>query len=65
MPHEAPFAPMLTAPQVAEILGVPLHRVYELARLGVLPHTRILRQIRFDPVRIRKWIDGGGTEADS
>ena len=59
------LAPMLTAQAVAEILAVSQHRVYELTRRGVLPHTRIGRQVRYDPERLRAWIDAGGTEAES
>ena len=59
------LAPMLMAQAVAEILAVSQHRVYELTRRGVLPHTRIGRQVRYDPERLRAWIDAGGTEAES
>ena len=58
----AALLPMLTAEQVAEVLAVPQHRVYELTRRGVLPHTRIGRQVRYDAERLREWIDSGGTE---
>lgn len=57
-----PLRPMLVASEVAEILSMSTHRIYELTRRGILPHTRIGRQIRYDPMRLREWIDAGGTD---
>jgi excisionase family DNA binding protein len=54
---------LLTAKQAANVLQVPLPRVYELAR-EVLPPgvvVRIGRQVRFDDEALNKWIAGGGT----
>jgi hypothetical protein len=56
---------LLTAVQVAEIFSLTKHRVYEATRLGLIPHVRIGRQLRYDPFRIREWLDGGGTGAGS
>lgn len=52
--------PMLTAHEVADELRLPLRRVYECVRSGLVPHVRIGKQIRFDPERLREWIDAGG-----
>jgi excisionase family DNA binding protein len=52
--------PLLTADMVSTELQVPLSRVYELARLGLLPHVRIGKQVRFDPDRLKAWIESGG-----
>lgn len=50
----------LTAKQVAELLNVNTARVYQLAREGVLPHFRLLRQVRFPEDAIREFIARGG-----
>jgi excisionase family DNA binding protein len=56
---------LLTAKQTAEILQVALPRVYELARAGLIPSVRMGRQVRFDEVRLREWIEqGGATQED-
>ncbi len=55
--------PLRDAKWVGEILGVSPFRVYELARLGLLPCVRLGRQIRFDPDRLREWIQAGGAAA--
>jgi excisionase family DNA binding protein len=51
---------LLEAPELADILGVRVHRVYELARLGIIPAVKIGRQVRFSPKRIRDFIENGG-----
>lgn len=51
---------LVSADEVAEVLGVTAARVYEMARQNILPSVRLGRQIRFDPERIRAWIDSGG-----
>lgn len=51
---------LVSADEVAAVLGVTTARVYEMARQGVLPSVRLGRQIRFDPDRIKAWIDSGG-----
>ncbi len=51
---------LLTAPEVARILRVRTSRVYELAREGLLPATRMGRQLRIDEALLRRWIKSGG-----
>ncbi len=36
-------------------------RVYEAARLGLIPCVRIGRQVRFDEETIREWVKAGGS----
>lgn len=36
-------------------------RVYELARRGVIPCVRIVRQVRFDEDALREFVRHGGT----
>ncbi len=56
---------LLTAKEIAEILGVKLPRVYELARrndifpAGVV--IRLGRQIRFSEPALRQWVEDGGS----
>ncbi|WP_029423471.1 helix-turn-helix domain-containing protein [Alicyclobacillus macrosporangiidus] len=51
---------LLTAQEVSKILGFKEHAVYRMAREGILPVVHIGRSIRFDPEKLRAWIDGGG-----
>ena len=53
-------AKMLRVHEVAEILSVTKARVYELARLELLPVIRLGRQIRFDPRALQVFIEQGG-----
>ena len=52
---------LLTAEQVAETLQVSKLRVYEMARLGIIPCVRMGRQIRFDEKALYEWISQGGS----
>lgn len=57
---------LLTAKEVSEGLRVPLARVYELARTGVIPVVRLgERQVRFNEDAIRDWIARGGHDAEN
>ncbi|MFL6213322.1 MAG: helix-turn-helix domain-containing protein [Blastocatellia bacterium] len=51
---------LLTAKAIAEAWGLPLPRIYELARTGVIPSVRIGRQVRFPEDALRDWIRSGG-----
>lgn len=53
---------LLTAEEVAEMLRIPKAHVYELARRGKIPCTRIGRLVRFPQARILEWIESGGTD---
>lgn len=52
---------LLTAKEVSVAWQIPLPRVYELARTGVIPCVRLGRQIRFDETTLRQWTSRGGT----
>ncbi|MDQ3743600.1 MAG: helix-turn-helix domain-containing protein [Acidobacteriota bacterium] len=54
---------LLTAKEVALIIQTPVARVYELARLNLLPSVRMGRQVRFNEEALRRWVSGGGTAA--
>lgn len=52
---------LLTADEVARQTGLSKGRIYELAREEDMPHVRLGRAVRFDPVAVREWIASGGT----
>lgn len=52
---------LLTVDETAEILHVKKQRVYELARLKLLPTVHLGRQLRIDESRLREWIAQGGS----
>jgi excisionase family DNA binding protein len=48
---------------VAELLNVRVLRVYELVHARQIPFVKVgPRQLRFDPVVIRQWIDARSTQ---
>ncbi|HXG94459.1 MAG TPA: helix-turn-helix domain-containing protein [Blastocatellia bacterium] len=50
------------AEYVKELCGFKTKaRVYEAARLGLIPSVRIGRQVRFDEDSLRDWIRRGGS----
>jgi|GEM_PF-3223995 excisionase family DNA binding protein len=52
---------LLTAKEIAAEWQIPLSRVYELTRRGLIPHLKLgARQLRFDPESLRDWKAGGG-----
>jgi excisionase family DNA binding protein len=56
---------LLTAKEVAAEWQIPLSRVYELTRRGLIPHLKLgARQLRFDPESLREWKARGGNIED-
>jgi excisionase family DNA binding protein len=52
---------LLTAKEVAAEWQIPLSRVYELTRRGLIPYLKLgARQLRFDPDSLREWKVRGG-----
>ncbi len=51
---------LLSADQTGAVLGVSRGRVYELARLGILPHVRLGRQLRVSREALEMFIAEGG-----
>lgn len=49
----------LTAPQLAEFLGVRPITVYRQAARGAIPSFRIGYAVRFDGREIARWLDAG------
>lgn len=53
---------LLSATEVAGILGISEQRVYGIAREGLCPAVvRIGRQVRFHTEKLDSWIEAGGT----
>jgi excisionase family DNA binding protein len=47
-----------TAEQVANFLGVPVATLYRWRHIGTGPHAyRVGRHLRYDPVKLRQWLD--------
>jgi excisionase family DNA binding protein len=64
--RESPAAPrnvgdeadrLLTVPEVARRLGVPVTRVYEFARRQEIPVVRLGRYVRVPERALREWIE--------
>jgi excisionase family DNA binding protein len=52
---------LIQAKRASEVLSVSLARLYELARLGIIPVVRLgPRQIRFDEEALNEWVKQGG-----
>jgi hypothetical protein len=64
--HESPKSsadiPLLlwSKQHVATATGMNVKRIQHLSRTGVLPGFKVGRTWRFDPLAIRKWIEGRG-----
>ena len=56
---------LLTVEQIAQKLQVSKFRVYEMARLRLIPCVRMGRQIRFDEKTFAEWIAKGGSKGQS
>lgn len=48
---------LIGAAEVAELAGWSTKHVYDLARKGLIPHYRIGGSIRFDPIKVKAWLD--------
>lgn len=48
--------PLLTVPEVARRLALPVTRVYELCRQGRLPTVKIGKYIRVRPEDLARWV---------
>jgi excisionase family DNA binding protein len=56
---------LIQAKRASEVLSVSLARLYELARLGIIPVVRLgPRQIRFDEDALTEWVQRGGLPAE-
>jgi excisionase family DNA binding protein len=46
----------LTAPELADLLGLSKTTVYDWAQQGLIPHFNLLGSIRFDPATTAAWL---------
>lgn len=53
-----PNTAIITAAEVAEMLGVNIQTVYRLSRRGEIPSFKIGTLTRFSRARIDAWING-------
>lgn len=53
-------SPLIRVAELADYMGLPKPRVYQLAREGILPCVRLGRAVRFDPIVIQDFIRNGG-----
>lgn len=52
---------LLKAEAVAELLNVPIHRVWELSRNNKIPAIKIGKRLyRYNEAELMKWIENGG-----
>jgi excisionase family DNA binding protein len=58
VPRGLTRADLMTARQVAELLGVPLSTVHEWGRRGVLPRVKLGRHVRFVRAHVERAILG-------
>ena len=56
---------LVTAEPVAELLGLKVPRVYDLAARKLIPSVRLGRQVRFDLAKIEAFIEAGGASLPS
>lgn len=54
---DAPFDPLLTVTQLAKILAVSTSLIYKWVEVGVIPHYRFGKAIRFDFTQIIEWLN--------
>lgn len=59
--HAVGLRRCITAMEVSTQTGIPLPRIYQLAREGHLPVVRLGRAMRFDPEAVAQWLSAGGT----
>lgn len=48
---------ILTATEVAEMLGVSRETIYRLARSNQIPHFRVGTALRFSKEKVKEWIE--------
>lgn len=59
--HTQQLQSLWNVAQVAELLDLSVHRVYQLAKLGTIPSIRVGRTLRFDPDTMVAWLRAGGS----
>ncbi len=57
LPLIVPVEHLWTVRDVAELLRVGRHSVYEMAKHGEIPSLRVGARVRFAPDEVRAWLD--------
>ena len=52
-------SPLLTVPELAQLLRIGRNKAYEVVATGALPVVRIGRLIRVPRAAVDRWIDSG------
>ena len=55
--HVLSFPKLVGAAEIAELTGFTRKHIYDLAKRSAIPHYRIGGSIRFDPVKVKAWLD--------
>jgi excisionase family DNA binding protein len=55
----AGIEPLLTIAQAAKVLAVTPRTIYRLVEGGHLVATRVGSRVRFEPVELRRYVEGG------
>lgn len=56
--------PLVDARTIAKLTGMPLQTIWRACRDGILPHYRLARTVRFDPVEVLERIRRDSTVGD-
>jgi len=56
--------PLVDARTIAKMTGIPLQTIWRACRDGILPHYRLARTVRFDPVEVLEHIRKDSTVGD-
>ena len=57
LPLVVPVEHLWTVREVAALLRVGRHSVYEMAKSGEMPSLRVGARVRFVPEEVRAWLD--------
>jgi excisionase family DNA binding protein len=55
--HGHPLEPLLTASEVAEVIGFQAGTIVDWAERGELPHFKIGGRLRFRQTDVHKWLE--------
>jgi excisionase family DNA binding protein len=53
---------LLDAKAVAEVAGLPVSSIYDLARRNIIPNIRVGKAVRFHPDKFKEWLEHGGSK---
>lgn len=65
MHNENPLPKLYSAKEVAKATGLPLWRIYELTREGMIPHVSVGARYRYAEDQLLDWIRRGGTRSQT